>query len=365
MNRIMHIKTILSAVAVFSLFACQKQASERPLRQYKIHVCQADTILLPRTYSATMQGKQDIAIYPQVSGLITAVQVVEGEPVKQGQTLFEIERVRFEADVRVAEANVQVAEAQVKTKELTYSSKQRLYAEKVVSAYDLQVAENDLLTTKAQLAQAQASLTNAKQNLSYCRITAPCNGVVGRLPYRAGSLVSPQQEEPLTTLSDNSEMYVYFSMSENQLLALMKQYGSMGNALSEMPAVRLLLCDGTEYCHTGHVESISGLIERRTGAVSVRAVFPNPERQLFSGGACDIILTERRNEAIVIPQSATYEIQDKVFCYRVADGKTVATMVSVRPLPDGKRYMVLSGLEAGDRIIAEGAGLIREGEQVE
>ncbi|MGN1240678.1 MAG: biotin/lipoyl-binding protein [Paludibacteraceae bacterium] len=102
MNRIMHIKTILSAVAVFSLFACQKQASERPLRQYKIHVCQADTILLPRTYSATMQGKQDIAIYPQVSGLITAVQVVEGKPVKQGQTLFEIERVRFEADVRVS-----------------------------------------------------------------------------------------------------------------------------------------------------------------------------------------------------------------------------------------------------------------------
>lgn len=357
-------KTIFLIGAALLLVSCHKHVQEQQHVNRKVIECKPTTVSMSDTYSASVQGKQDIAILPQIGGFITKLCVSEGQHVRQGQALFEIDRVNFEAALRVAEANVQAAQAMVKTNELTYSSKQKLYEEKVISQYDLQVAENALLTARAQLAQAQASVTNARQNLSYCTVKAPCNGVVGCLPFRVGSLVSPQMPEPLTTVSDNSEMYVYFSMTEAQMLALVRQYGSIDKAIKEMPSVNLLLADNSQYNHSGHIESISGVIDRQTGAVSVRAVFPNPEKLLLSGGSCNVQIPAVRDNVLVIPQAATYEIQDKIFCYRVVDGKANATMLNVTPLPDGKDYIVNSGLHTGDRIIAEGAGLVRDGEEV-
>ena len=357
------ISVIIAVAAV--LAACNNQTPTGHTSQRSLLTVQTGDVTVAQTYSAAIQGKQDIMILPQIGGFITKLCVTEGQQVRQGQTLFEIDRVNFEAALRVAEANVQAAKAVVKTNELTYSSKQKLYAEKVISKYDLQVAENQLLTAKASLAQAEASVTNAKQNLSYCTVRAPCNGVVGRLPFRVGSLVSPQMPEPLTTVSDNSEMYIYFSMTETQMLSLFKQYGSIDNAIKQLPNVSLLLSDGSEYNRTGRIESISGVIDKQTGAVSVRAVFPNPDRFLLSGGSCNIVIPVEHKNVIVIPQAATYEIQDRTFCYRVIDGKTVSTLINIAPLPDGKQYIVHSGLQAGERIIAEGAGLVKDGEEIE
>lgn len=357
-------KRILIATTMLLFISCHRDEMRQEVSTHKTLQIETTTETVSRVFTAAIEGRQDIDILPQVSGFITKVCVTEGQRVNAGQTLFEIDRVNFEAALRVAEANVKAAEALVATNQLTYDSKKALYEQKVISEYDMKVAANALLTAKAQLAQAQAGVVNARQNLSYTMVKSPCNGVVGKLPLRKGSLVSPQMPQPLTTISDNTDMYVYFSMTERQMLDLLQRYGSVEKAIKEMPDVELQLCSGELYCHTGRIESISGVLDKQTGAVSVRAVFTNPDRTLLSGGSCNILIPMVRENVVVIPQEATYEVQNKVFAYRVADGKAVSVMVDVEAMPDGKHYIVNKGLVAGDIIIAEGAGLVKEGDVV-
>lgn len=316
---------------------------------------------IPTNYSATIRGRQDIAIYPQVSGTISQLCVSEGQTVSKGQTLFIIDQIPYKAALQTAEANVAAAKAGVATAQLVYDSKKELFARKVVSQFDLSTAENQLLTAKAQLAQAEAQRVNAANSLSYTVVKAPSNGVVGTLPYRVGALVSPSLPQPLTTVSDNSEMYVYFSMNENQLLNLTRQYGSIAETLKQMPDVQLLLNDGSLYDQTGRIESISGVIDPSTGTVSLRAVFGNKGGLLHSGGAGNIVLPGIYKNTVVVPQSATFEIQDKVYVYKVVDGKASSSQIEVEKISDGREYIVRSGLAPGDVIVAEGVGLLREG----
>lgn len=316
---------------------------------------------IPINYSATIRGRQDIAIYPQVSGTIFELCVNEGQTVSKGQPLFIIDQVPYKAALQTAEANVAAAKAGVATAQLTYDSKKELYAKNVVSQYDLLTAENTLLTAKAQLAQAEAQRVNAANNLSYTVVKAPANGVVGTLPYRVGALVSASIPQPLTTVSDNSDVYVYFSMTENQLLNLTRQYGSIANTLKNMPDIQLQLNDGSIYDQTGRIESISGIIDTSTGSVQLRAAFPNKGGLLHSGGAGSIILPVNYTDCIVVPQVATFELQDKVYVYKVVDGKATSSMIDVEKINNGREYIVKSGLVPGDVIVAEGVGLLREG----
>lgn len=316
---------------------------------------------IPINYSATIRGRQDIAIYPQVSGTIFELCVNEGQTVSKGQPLFIIDQVPYKAALQTAEANVAAAKAGVATAQLTYDSKKELYAKNVVSQYDLLTAENTLLTAKAQLAQAEAQRVNAANNLSYTVVKAPANGVVGTLPYRVGALVSASIPQPLTTVSDNSDVYVYFSMTENQLLNLTRQYGSIANTLKNMPDVRLVLNDGSVYDRTGRIESISGVIDTSTGSVQLRAVFPNADGLLHSGGAGSVIVPNIHKDCVVVPQVATFELQNKVYVYKVEDGKATSSMFDVEKINNGREYIVKSGLTPGDVIVAEGVGLLREG----
>ena len=316
---------------------------------------------IPINYSATIRGRQDIAIYPQVSGTIFELCVNEGQTVSKGQPLFIIDQVPYKAALQTAEANVTAAKAGVATAQLTYDSKKELYAKNVVSQYDLLTAENTLLTAKAQLAQAEAQRVNAANNLSYTVVKAPANGVVGTLPYRVGALVSASIPQPLTTVSDNSDVYVYFSMTENQLLNLTRQYGSIANTLKNMPDVRLVLNDGSVYDRTGRIESISGVIDTSTGSVQLRAVFPNADGLLHSGGAGSVIVPNIHKDCVVVPQVATFELQNKVYVYKVEDGKATSSMIDVEKINNGREYIVKSGLTPGDVIVAEGVGLLREG----
>ena len=316
---------------------------------------------IPINYSATIRGRQDIAIYPQVSGTIFELCVNEGQTVSKGQPLFIIDQVPYKAALQTAEANVAAAKAGVATAQLTYDSKKELYAKNVVSQYDLLTAENTLLTAKAQLAQAEAQRVNAANNLSYTVVKAPANGVVGTLPYRVGALVSASIPQPLTTVSDNSDVYVYFSMTENQLLNLTRQYGSIANTLKNMPDVQLVLNDGSVYDRTGRIESISGVIDTSTGGVQLRAVFPNADGLLHSGGAGSVIVPNIHNDCVVVPQVATFELQNKVYVYKVEDGKAASSMIDVEKINNGREYIVKSGLTPGDVIVAEGVGLLREG----
>ena len=250
--------------------------------------------------------------------------MTEGQVVRKGQLLFVIDQVPYKAALKTAQANVEVAKAALATAELNYSSTKELFAKKVVSAFNLKTSENSYLTAKAQLVQAEAQELNARNNLSYTEVKSPTDGVVGMLPYRAGALVSASIPQPLTTISDNSNMYVYFSMTENQLLAMSRQYKSMDEALENMPEVSLKLNDQSIY----------------------------------------VLIPQAYKDCIIIPQGATVRLQDKTIVYKVVDGKAVSTLITVAEISDGREYIVLDGLKVGEEIVSEGAGLVREGTQV-
>ena len=342
-----------------------KQATDAGVKpSFAIMEVKAADKELSTSYSATIRGRQDIDIYPQVSGTIEKLCVTEGQTVRRGQLLFVIDQIPYRAALKTAVANVEAARAAMATAELTYNSNKELYVQKVVSEFSLKTAENTYLTAKAQLTQAEAQEVNARNNLSYTEVKSPSDGVVGALPYRVGALVGANLPYPLTTVSDNSDMYVYFSMTENQLLALTRQYGSMDEALKNMPEVELILNDNSVYNKKGVIESISGVIDRQTGTVMARVVFPNESRLLHSGASGTVVVPSIYKDCIAIPQGATVQMQDKVVVYKVVDGKAVSTLITVAGISDGREYVVLSGLQSGDEIISEGAGLVREGTQV-
>ncbi len=341
--------------------ACKQATQTRANTEHEVMTIAPTSRTLSTSYPATIKGRQDIEIYPQVSGRLMELCVSEGQHVKKGQPLFIIDQVPYEAALKTAEANVEAAKASLANAQLTYESKQALFEEEVVSEFDLNTAKNALLTAQAQLAQMEAQEVNARNNLSYTVVTSPSDGVVGTLPYRVGALVSSSIPQPLTTVSDNSVMYVYFSMTENQLLDLIRQYGSKDKALAQMPTIQLRLSDKSMYAHEGKVETISGVIDQSTGSVSIRAAFPNQEGLLHSGGAGNVVIPQQRDNVFVIPQAATYEIQDQTYAYKVIDGKAVSTLIRVSRVNGGQEYIVESGLAEGDVIVAEGAGLLREG----
>lgn len=341
--------------------ACGGSARQQEATEYPVITVTKSDRTLQTSYSAAIQGRQDIAIYPQVSGTITDVLVTEGQKVKKGQVLFIIDQVPYKAAYEVAEANVKSAEVSVETARLNYESDKKLYDNKVVSAFELQTSENSLHTAEATLAQMEAQLTSAANNLSYTEVKSPSDGVVGTLPYREGALVSASMAQPLTRVSDNSLMYVYFSMNENDVLDLLLEYGSIDKAMKQMPSIGLKLNNGSMYPLKGKVASISGVISETTGAVQFRAEFPNPDRILMSGGNGSVVFPDEYKGVIVIPQEATFQLQDQIFVYKVVDGKTKSARITIVPKNNGQEYIVLSGLEAGDKIVASGAGLLREG----
>ena len=357
-------KQMMTVICSATLAACSSAPAVQPQSEYQVMNISTTDKELQTIYSAAIRGRQDIDIYPQVSGTLTKLCVEEGQTVRRGQVLFIIDQVPYLAALRTAEANVEAARAGVATSQLTYDSKKELYAQKVISEFDLKTSYNSLLTAKAQLAQAEAQQVNAANNLSYTEVKSPSDGVVGALPYRAGALVSPSLPQPLTTVSDNSDMYVYFSMTENQLLALTRQYGSMDEALKNMPQAELRLNDNSVYDKKGTIESISGVIDRQTGTVVARVVFPNESRLLHSGASGTVVVPTTYKNCIVIPQEATVQLQDKTVVYKVVDGKAVSALITVAGINDGREYVVLDGLKVGDEIVSTGAGLLREGTQV-
>lgn len=346
------------------LTGCRDASVGERQKEYAVLVVGLSDVETIDKYPTLITGRQDVEIYPQVTGKITDVCVTEGEHVRKGQTLFVIDQVPYTAALQTAEANFNAAKATVATARLDYEGKKKLHDNGVASLFEVQKAENALLSAEAAMEQAQAQVTTARNDLSYTIISSPCDGVVGTLPYRAGTLVSPTLSSPMTTVSDNSEMYVYFSIPENRMISLIRQYGSPDSVLAAMPEVCLFLNDGSEYGQKGRVESISGVLDAQTGSVSLRAVFLNERGLLQSGGAGNVGLVEQKKGVITIPQSSTYELQDKVYAYRVVAGTAVATQVKVRELDAQKAYIVSSGLNVGDTIVAEGVAMLQDGHPI-
>ena len=312
-------------------------------------------------YSAAISGVQTVEIRPQISGMITDILIEEGESVRKGQVLFVIDQTPYKAAYQIAIANVKSAEAALSTAQLILESNKKLYEQDVVSEFDLMTAQNDLTEAEARLALCKAEEINASNNLSYTEVRSPVNGVASMIPYRVGALVSSNITQPLVTVSDDSSVYAYFSMAENQMLDMVQQYGSLNNAIRQMPEVELIMSNGETYAYTGKINAISGTISETTGSVSIRAVFNNRNHLLRNGGSGTIIIPTTLTDCVVIPQAATFELQDRVFVYKVVDGKASSTEIRIAPQNNGVEYIVTAGLEVGDIIVAEGAGLIKEG----
>ena len=272
------------------------------------------------TYPATIKGVQDVQISPKVAGFITQINVKEGQTVSAGQVLFVIDNVTYQAQVRQAQASVNTAKASVNTAKLSFENSQKLHESGVIGDFELQSATNAYEQAKAGLAQAEASLSSAKEMLSYCYVKSPAAGVVGTLPYKVGALVSTGNV--LTTVSNNSSMEVYFSVTEKDALEMSKDAGGQKGAIEKFPAVKLRLADGSMYDLEGTVTKMSGVIDAATGSVQLIALFQNPQRVLKSGGSGAIVIPHNSSSAIIIPQSAVSEVQNKKFVYLLgADNK--------------------------------------------
>ncbi len=361
MKRKMNVAGMLVVSCLLFMTSCQQTQPVAPAAEFKTMTVETTHRVLPTTYSASIRGCQDIDIYPQVGGTLQRLCVSEGQRVRKGQILFVIDQVPFQAALATAQANLKAAEAALATAQLTLASKQNLFNQKIVSSFDLQQAKNAVQSAQAVVLQAKAQVTNASNNLSYTEVKAPADGVVGTLPYRQGALVGSSLPQPLTVVSDNSTMYVYFSMPENKLLTLTRQYGSPEKAIQEMPDAHLILSDGSTYELTGRVESISGVVDRSTGSVLLRAAFSNPSHLLHSGASGSIVLPTNYNNCIVVPQAATVARQNRISVFKVVEGKAAETGIKVSPINNGTEYIVTEGLQVGDEIIADGAGLVREG----
>lgn len=357
--------SLIAGVAVV-LASCGggQQQQQMPVPQIATMTVEYGNSELESAYPVTIKGRTDIAIRPQVSGFITKVHVDEGQQVRKGQVLFTLDQVQYQAAVDAAQAAIRVAESAVNTAQLTADNKRRLYDKNIISEYEWQMADNQLKQAKAQLASANAQLVTAQKNLAYTVVTAPSDGVIGSIPNREGSLASPSSMEPLTTVSDNSEVYAYFSLNEKDILGMTDNGArSLNSSVDAMPPVSLRLANGEIYPEKGKVATVSGVIDNTTGAATVRALFNNPSGMLRSGSTGSVLIPNSFEKVIIIPQSATSELQNIRFAYVVNDSnKIVATPIQVSPISDGKNFIVVSGLEAGQRIAVEGVGTsVRDG----
>ncbi len=309
-----------------------------------------------------------------MSGTIVRVCVDEGQTVHKGQLLFKLDPVPFQAAVDQAKAGVAQAQAAVTSAQATLNSantnerNQKMLLDKgIIAQSTWQNAADQAAAARAGVAQAQSSLAaaraalvSAQKNLSFTNVTAPSDGVVGAIPNREGSLASPSSTVPLTTISDNSKVYAYFSLTEKELLQLTEngKY-SLDERVGNMPLVKLRLANGELYPLEGRVATVSGVIDNTTGAASVRALFDNNNGMLRSGSTGSIVIPRTNQNVILIPQKATYELQDKKFVYVVDKNNTTAERaIQIQDINDGKNYVVLSGLEPGERIVVEGVGTV-------
>jgi len=357
-------KLIIVLTVLFAACGSVDKGDENAISEYELMTVQRGGYDMQTEYAAQINGKTDIMIVPRIEGYLQDVKVKEGANVRKGQLLFVIDQVAFRSAVRSAQSAVMQAAASMEKAKQDYEAKKKLYDSNLISDFDLSQTKRDYDIAEAHLNAAKAELDAARNNLSFTELRSPSDGVVGRIPYRRGDFVAPTFQEGLTMVSDNSEMYVYFSLGERHIMDYMYRYGSMQNAIDSMPQPLLRLSNGEIYAAKGKIESISGVVESSTGAVSVRAVFPNPERLLLSGSTGRIIMPNHIKNAIIIPLEATFELLDKTYVYKVVNGKASSVIVEVEKINDGKQVVVNKGLEVGDVIIKKGAGLVQEGTRV-
>lgn len=365
MEKMTHSSLFFGFALAFMLCCCgQSQQEDSPQAIYETNIVKPESRTLESFYPTTIQGRQDVNVFAQITGKIVKVCVTEGQTVKKGQTLFVIDPVPFQAAYNTAKANVNEARARLATARMNYQANQKLYDSKLIGRVEYKTTQNALAQAQAVLEQRLAELQSAGNNLTYTKVVSPSDGVVGTLPYHAGTLVSASMQQPLTRVSDNQEVWAFFTMNETQFLSLMEQYGSKEKALAAMPDVTLQLSNGKRYPVPGRITNISGLIDQTTGSVTLKAVFRNSRGLLYSGFTGNVCIPSINKRSIVVPQSSTYEMQDKSFIYKVEGGKAIATPITILPISNGKEFIVTSGLKPGDMIVSGGFANIKDGMEI-
>lgn len=362
----------LSLIALILFSSCgnapkKGAAPAAQVQAYPVVTISEISTSLETDYPATLEGIQNVDIRPKVDGFIEKIYVDEGAAVKKGQLLFKINAPQYEQLVRTANAAISSAEADVNTAQLQVNKTRPLVEKDIISKYDLDAAELTLQSRKAALARTKAELVNAKVNLGYTSITSPVDGVIGSIPFKTGSLVSGTSAQPLTTVSNISKVYAYFSMNEKQLLDFSRNYKGkdLQAQIKNIPPVSLVLSDGSAYAENGVVGSINGLINTNTGSVSLRATFSNPSMLLRSGASASVRIPQHLENAILIPQKSTIDLQGKKFVYVVdSKGMIKNTEVEIMELAKGNFYVVTKGLKVGDKIVLEGFQSLKDGMEI-
>jgi membrane fusion protein (multidrug efflux system) len=362
-------RIILGLLAITLLYSCSsapqaQQAPPPPALPVATIVTGTDTTY--QQYPASIEGTVNVEIRPQVSGSLDKVFVDEGALVTAGQPLFKINDLPYRAALNNAVANQHAMEAAVANAQLEIDKLTPLVQNKVVSDYQLKTAKAAYDVAKANVEQAKANVSTAQINLGYTTIKAPVNGYIGRLLKKQGSLVSPSDADALTLLSDVHNVHVYFALSESDFVTFKEQYAgtTLNDKLKQLPPVTLLLADNTEYAKQGSIDMIDGQFDKNTGAITLRASFANPQGLLRSGNTGQVRLSLQHKDALIVPQSATVEMQDKVFVFALADSNKVKKQPITIIGKSGDNYIVKDGVKAGDQIVLSGIDHLQEGEVI-
>jgi len=317
-------------------------------------------------YPASIQGAVDIDVRPQVSGYLQSVLVNEGAFVSAGQTLFKINENPYREALNNAKASLHAAEAAILNAQLEVDKLTPLVQNKVVSEFQLKTAETAYKIAQANAEQARASVASAKINLGYTNVKATVRGYIGRIPKKQGSLVSPSDQTALTQLSDIHEVHVYFALAENDFNSFNANYPGKNPAdrIKHLPAVELVLADNSIYPIKGKIDMIDGQFDKNTGAITLRATFANASGTLRSGNTGKLRLGLKHDDAILIPQSATVEMQDKVFVFALNKGNKVSKMPITVVGKSGNNYLVKEGVKPGDQIVLSGLDRLQEGQVI-
>lgn len=361
-------KLMLVIASGVIVYGCSSSSGNEPSYAQPVQSLPVVAInALPATtyqeFTASVEGTKDIEIRPQVNGYIERIFVDEGAHVKKGQNLFQINDRPYHEALNTAKATLNAARANLATAEINVNKLKPLVESNIISDVQYKTAQSAYDAAKANVAQAEASVQNARINVGYALIKAPADGYIGRIILKTGSLVGTSTAEPLTVLSDINKVYAYFSFSENDFIQFKNQFGgkSVEEKIKQLPEVELLLSDNSIYPKKGKVEMVAGQFNHTTGSISLRAIFPNAEGLIRSGNTGKVRIPRSSTTDLIVPQEATFELQDKVFVFTLTDSNKVSSTPIHVTGTSGNYYLVDKGIAAGQKIVYSGLDRLQDG----
>ena len=360
-------KLIVLISSIILLQNCTKAAegtnAAPPAPELPVYTVTTSPATIYQEFPTALEGKNNVEIRSQVDGYLDKIYVEEGAYVRAGQALFKIDSRAYGEQMNMANANLQVANANIQKAKVEVDRLEPLVSAKVVSEVQLRTAKANYAAAVAAASQAKASVGGAKINVGFTTITAPVSGYIGRIPYKKGSLISRTDASPLTLLSDISEIYAYFSLSELDFIGFQKKYSgaTLNEKLKNMPMVDLVIADNSTYPEKGKMSIVDGQFDKTTGAISVRAVFPNANGALRTGNTGRIRMPQLMSNALIIPQESTFEIQDKTYVYVVGNDQKVNSKPITISGKTENYYFISDGVKAGEKIVYVGLGSLKDG----